>query len=139
MGADLAVHRMDRLLRVNDEAMIEVRMGDMDAIIKAKSIQEEIFDNIFFALNVDDIKAITARFNALSHLIGVGQRMRANNPTMQPPRLSEMINHLVMTNRILHIHLSRLKITFAFDEKLSYDKKLANALDVTEEDMEKHG
>jgi hypothetical protein len=65
-------------------------------------------------------------------MINISNRCMQQNPKFVPSGVSEMISILVTTNRILHIHLSRLKITFIFDEKFSYETKLSHALDVTD-------
>jgi hypothetical protein len=133
LGANLSIARLDKLLGANDIAMIEVRMGGMDAIIRASAIQEQVFDNICFAFKSGDVIEISNRFNTLSNLISIAQRIR-NGGGNQIPNLNKMIDILVTTNRVLHIHLARLKLTWSFDERMGADKRINLALDIKEPD-----
>lgn len=131
LGANLSIARLDRLLTANDQAMIEVRMGDMNAIIRAFAIQEQVFDNIYSAFKQGDIDEITNRFNMLSNFVSIAQKQMSQT-TNVVPNLKKMIDILVNTNRILHIHLAKLKLTWSFDERINANTKINLALDITE-------
>lgn len=135
LGANLSIARLDKLLGANDIAMIEVRMGGMDAIIRASAIQEQVFDNICFAFKSGDVTEISNRFNHLSKLISIAQKIRAGGGN-QIPNLGQMIDILVTTNRILHIHLARLRLTWSFDERMGAEKRINLAMDIDEKKKE---
>ena len=134
LGANLSIARLDRLLTANDQAMIEVRMGDMNAIIRAFAIQEQVFDNVYSAFKQKDIDEITNRFNLLSNFVSIAQK-QLSQTTNVIPNLKKMIDILVNTNRILHIHLAKLKLTWSFDERINANTKINLALDITEPEI----
>jgi hypothetical protein len=135
LGANLSIARLDRLLTANDQAMIEVRMGDMNAIIRAFAIQEQIFDNVYPAIKPTDIEEINRRFNSLSTFVSIAQKQVTAGGKIIP-NLKKMIDILVTTNRVLHIHLTRLKLTWSFDERMGTDKRINLALDINEQEQE---
>ena len=71
----------------------------------------------------------------LSQLISIAQRTRSCGGK-NVPNLSKMVEILVSLNRILHIHLAHLKLTWTFDERRTADERIDLALDIEEKAIE---
>jgi hypothetical protein len=128
-GADASSDRIDKMLRANDEAMIFARLGNIDKVAEATSIQEQIVDDLHFSLTEEEVDWVDNAFLYLWQSIG---KIKSNTPTDR----DMVLLYLKTMNRLISWHLAKMKITFNFSENITSYRKLRRALGLPEEEEE---